>query len=303
METSPAYLNGRWVTQADLQIPFYDAGFVLGATVTEQLRTFAGELYQLDDHIRRLIHSLEVVGIEPQESAQQLADIACEAVTRNWSTVPAGSDLGLGIFITPGPYSTLAPSGPRQPTVCVHTYRLPFEFWATRYDEGQPVVVTDVRQVPTVCWPADLKCRSRMHYYLADREAEQRQPGARAVLLDTDGNVSEASTASVMMYRANEGLVAPIGEKILPSISRMVLKSLAGQEGIPVIERDIAGDELASADEVMLASTTVCMLPVLQVDGLQVGTGRPGPVYRKLLDAWSRSVGLNIPEQAFRFGI
>ena len=85
-------------------LPIYDAGFVLGATISEQLRTFGGRLFRLEEHLARLAHSLEIVGVRPQLSLEQLGEAARELVARNHPLLAAGDDLGLSMFITPGPY-------------------------------------------------------------------------------------------------------------------------------------------------------------------------------------------------------
>src|SRR4029079_9062840 len=100
-----AYHRGQWIPASQAVIPVYDAGFVLGATVTEQLRTFRGELFRLPEHLERLRASLELSGIEPQESLSDIADIAARIVAHNFPLVHPDDDLGLCLFITPGPES------------------------------------------------------------------------------------------------------------------------------------------------------------------------------------------------------
>jgi branched-subunit amino acid aminotransferase/4-amino-4-deoxychorismate lyase len=140
-----------------------------------------------------------------------------------------------------------------------------------------------------------------MHFYLADRRAAQRHPGARAVLLDEDGYVAEASTANVLAYLKDEGLVSPPPEHILFGVSVHVVQELAARLGIPFITRPLTVDELRSADEAMLTSTSVCLLPIVECNGQPIGDGRPGAVYRQLLQAWSDMVGLDVAAQALRF--
>jgi branched-chain amino acid aminotransferase len=296
-----AYLNGRFLPAAQLAVPVHDAGFVQGAAVAEQVRTFAGRLFRLPQHLERLARSLAIVGIAPQHGPDELAQAAERVAAENHRLLAAGDDLGLSIFVTPGPYASLAPRGVAGPTVAMHSYPLPFRLFARKYREGETARIVGVRQVPSECWPAELKCRSRMHYYLADREARLAEPGARAILLDGEGAVSEASTANVVAYFANEGLVSPPREKILAGISIGVLAELADAESIPLGYRDLRPEELARADEVFLCSTSPCLVPVVRLDGRPVGSGSPGPAFAKLLAAWSRLVGVGIAEQAERF--
>jgi branched-subunit amino acid aminotransferase/4-amino-4-deoxychorismate lyase len=139
-----------------------------------------------------------------------------------------------------------------------------------------------------------------MHYYLADRAAAAQRPGARAILLDQDGFVAEASTANVLLYREGEGLVSPPHDHILAGVSLGVVRELAGQIGVPFITRPLSVAELHAADEAMLTSTSICVLPIVECDGRAVGNGNPGPIYRRLLTAWSELVGLDVAEQARR---
>jgi branched-chain amino acid aminotransferase len=169
------------------------------------------------------------------------------------------------------------------------------------YDEGQTLVTTSVRQVPSECWPAELKCRSRMHYYLADHEARVKEPGARALLLDLHGRVTEASTANLFIYNQGEGLISPPRERILPGISMAVLEELAAGLKLPFLHRDLSVAEVAAAEEVMLCSTSPCVWPCVRLNGRQIGSGRAGKVARLLLAAWSELVGIDIPGQSQRF--
>ena len=210
---------------------------MLGATVTEQLAApFRGELFRLPEHLERFKHSLEIVGIKPQESLTDIAEIAQRIAHHNFGLVAPGDDLGLCIFATPGGYVPMAEEQIGTPILALHSYCLPFHLWADKYESGLALATTPTQQVPPECWPAELKCRSRMHYYLADREAAKLDPGARALLLDRQGFVSETSTANVVAYFASEGLVSPPRSQVLPGISLQVLIELAGRLNIPFVE-------------------------------------------------------------------
>jgi branched-subunit amino acid aminotransferase/4-amino-4-deoxychorismate lyase len=208
----------------------------------------------------------------------------------------SGDDWSLVALVTPGKTQDAA-----QPTVCVHGSPLTFGSWVQKFDEGVALRIVSIRQVPPNCWPPEMKCRSRMHYYLADREAAQLESDSRALLLDQDGFVGEASTANVVCYFRDRGLVTPRLGKVLPGITQEVLFELAGGLGMARVEDDIAPEQLVAADEVYLTSTSVCLLPVARIDGRPIGAGKPGPVFRQLLGAWTRHVGVDIAEQARKF--
>jgi branched-subunit amino acid aminotransferase/4-amino-4-deoxychorismate lyase len=89
----------------------------------------------------------------------------------------------------------------------------------------------------------------------------------------------------------------------LSGVSLAVVRELAAREGVPFVTRPITADELRSADEAMLASTSICVLPIVNCDGRPIGSGLPGLVYRRLLAAWGRMVGLDVADQARRFAV
>jgi branched-subunit amino acid aminotransferase/4-amino-4-deoxychorismate lyase len=295
MESLWAYWNRRWTDANDVCVAVDDVGFLQGATVTERFRTFRGQVFRLDEHLERLRHSLEIVGLPVDDIAGQIAQAVPEFVERNRSRLESDDDWSIAAFATPGVVGT------GQPTVCVHGNPLPFHLWASHYSTGLSVVVSDIRQIPPACLPPQLKCRSRMHFYLADRRAAATQPGARAILLDENGYVAEATTANVLIFRDREGLVSPPHDHILFGVSLGVVQELAARLHIPFVTRNVTVEEFRSADEAMLTSTSVCLLPIVQCDAQTYGDGRPGPIYRRLLAAWNDLAGIDIADQARRY--
>ncbi len=284
-----AYFNGQFIDESQIGISPHDAGFLLGVTVTERLRTFGGKLFGVERHFQRLQRSINLVGLEHHVDLEQLQAATEQLVTQHLQqgSVP---DTGVCIFVTPG-------ISPDKPTQCIHTYELLFDEFAQLYTQGQPLSTCDIRQVPGNCWPSELKCRSRMHYFLADQQAQAKNPRSRALVCDQEGYVAEATTANVLMYRKDEGLVSPKLDRILPGVSLSFLEQLAGQLSLPMHYRNIGVDELYDSDEILLCSTSPCVVPVLEVDGRPIGD-QPGPTFRSLIDAWSQQVGIDIVAQA-----
>lgn len=296
-----AYLNGHLVPASQAGIAPYDQGFALGVTVSEQLRTFAGRIFRAEEHLQRLENSLRIVGLELPTSAAVWLAAANELAARNHRLLPSGSDLGMAWFVTPGHSVHQSPAGNRGPTFGMYTFPLPFRAWASKYTQGDHLVTSTVRQVPADCWPVELKCRSRMHYYLAEQDVLQRMPGARPLLLDQAGLVNETPTANVMVVRSEREIYSPPRANILPGITLAVVEELALDLGFEFIECGLAPEELAAADEVLLTSTPFCLLPVVRFNEQSIGQGQPGPVFAQLLKAFSALAGLNIAAQAVRY--
>jgi branched-subunit amino acid aminotransferase/4-amino-4-deoxychorismate lyase len=285
---------------SEAHLKIYDAGVVLGATVTEQIRTFRKRLYKLDEHLDRLFHSLRYAQIEISLTREELASVSRELVVHNARLLDDDAELGLIQFVTAGEHAayagmarTLLNAGS---TVCVHTFPLPFERWANHVKRGAHLVTPSVRHVPPQCYDPKMKYRSRMHFYLADKEAQQVDPDAAALLLDLDGNVTETAAANFLMVKRGT-IISPPAIHILPGISRATVIELAGKMSIPFVERAVQVLDVLNADETFTSSTPYCLMPVTRVNGVAIGDGEPGPVFRRLVEAWSLEVGLDIQKQ------
>lgn len=292
-----AWVNGAFIPRHSLSLPVGDAGFVLGATVTEQLRTFRGRLFMADAHQERLRESVQIVGIDPGRALAEVFAAAEEIAARNHAAGPVDDDLGLVIFVTPGDQPSQHGGRGGMPRTVIHTFPLAFRLWADAYEHGVPLRSVSVRQVPDACWPVQAKVRSRLHYFLADREAHAAEPGAKAVVCHLDGRVSETSTANIAIVRDGTILAPPMADA-LAGVSLRCAENLAASLGLPWTTRSLTEMDLAAADEILLTSTPNCILPATRFNGRSIGTGRPGAIYQRLLAAWSEQVGLDIATQA-----
>lgn len=300
MPEALAYLNGRIspISQANLSI--FDLGLVMGASVTEMARTFRHQAFRLPEHVARLFRSLRCVGFEIDLTPETCVDLALELIEHNARQIPDRHDLGVVLFVTAGmnPTYTSGPGMPahRKPTVCVHTFPLPFELWASKFDTGQHLVTPSIRHIPAECLDPKIKARSRMHWYLADEQARLVDPKASALLLDNQGCISETSSANVFIIE-DRTISTPTGRNTLAGISQSVVAHLADHLGLEFRQRDIQLYDVINADEVFTTSTPYCILPVTRINQKPIGSGVPGPLFQQLLQAWNGVVGLDILEQ------
>lgn len=294
------YLNGKLVPASQAHLAIFDAGIVLGATVTEMTRTFRQEPYRLDDHLDRLFRSLKYTRMDVSITKAELASVSRELIAHNAKLIDQEDELGLIHFVTAGEFPVYAGSAGRAarltPTVCAHTFPMPFELWVNKLDTGSHLVTPSIRHVPPQCYDPKMKYRSRMHYYLADKEAQLVDPDASALLLDLDGNVTETGGANFLIVERGT-IVSPTLTNTLPGISRATVIELAKKLGIPFVEKDIQVHSVMNADEAFTATTPYCILPVTKINGVPIGDGKPGPIWRKLLAAWSDLVGVDIEAQ------
>lgn len=295
-----AFLNGDYVPLSAAQLSVFDMGIVHGAAVTENVRTFHLRPFRLDTHLERLFHSLRYVGFQPPQGREELAAIVDRLIAHNGRLIPAGHELGVILFVTAGThvgYVGLTGGVPDAPTVCVHTFPLPFELWADRYQTGVPLVTPGVRQIPADCIDPRVKSRSRLHWFLADRQARRVDPQAIPLVLDHAGRLTETSAGNIFIVRG-ETLLTPPAQVSLGGVSQATAGELARRLGRNVIEAELTLFDALTADELLVTSTPYCILPATRVNGQSVGDGRPGPTFAALIAAWNDLVGLDIIVQS-----
>jgi len=294
------YLNGRFVPESDAHISIYDMAVVLGATITEMMRTFNGKPYRLDDHIARLQRSLQYARIDIPMSPEELSAATMRVIKNNQQFLEEGCELSICYFVTGGEFRGYAGSAGRAPrtgpTVCIHTFPLPFHLFAAKMQYGAHAVTPSIRAIPPQCVDPKMKCRSRMNFFLAEKEAQLVDPDAICLMLDLNGYVTESTGSNFLLVEKGK-LVSPPPEAILWGISRQTVIELAQQLGIPYEERLFGVYDVMNADEAFTTTTPYAMCPVVKINGAPIGTGKPGPMFKRLIDAWSQIVGVDILRQ------
>jgi branched-subunit amino acid aminotransferase/4-amino-4-deoxychorismate lyase len=136
--------------------------------------------------------------------------------------------------------------------------------------------------------------RARMFWWIAEQEAKQIEPGASALLLDPEGFVTETAAANFLVVRGGT-VVTPPRRSVLGGISLRVVEELCGGLGIPFEEKPLTLAECQAADEAMITCTAYCVAGVRRLHGAELPW--PGPVWQRLLAAWSEQVGVDIAAQ------
>src|SRR5262249_3573821 len=186
-----------------------------------------------------------------------------------------------------------------EPTVIVECTPLPLEARAKLFRDGIDVVVPATRRTP----PESFSPRAKSHNYLnmivADHEAHALNPESWAVLLDHSGNLAEGLGCNIFLVREGR-LLTPTARKVLPGVSRATVIELAQGLDIDVAEQDLDLYDAYTADEVFLTSTSLCLCPVRSVNGTLIGDQPPGPVTKRLIDAYAKLVGCDFVAQYLR---
>ncbi len=270
--TDIAYFNGSFLPRADVRISPDDRGFLFADGVYEVIRSYGGRLFALEPHLRRLADGLAALGITGVE-AHAVGGIARELLVRNGRTA---DDALVYVQITRGaaPRSHAFPDPPPRPTAYASV--TPFK------PKADPARGVSVITVPDLRWTrCDIKAVALLPNCLAAQRA--REAGALEAVFVRDGVAIEGTATSFFAVLAGEVRTAPRSNYILPSVTRAMTLELCAEHGIPHSETPIRLDDLAAADELFLASTTVEVMPIVQVDGRPIGGGVPGPVAARLL--------------------
>ena len=299
MSNYEAYFNGEWVPVEEVVIGSIDRGFVVGDVVFDVERTFHGRLFRLDEHIERLYQSLNYIRIDPGLTIDEMREICEEAVQRNVSNLETAGDFIVSQFVTRGTGYKPWDTGP--PTVCVKVGPVPLHRYAPIYGDGLHASIVRTQSLSPQTTDPRLKHNNRMNFTLAMLEANDVALGAVPILTDEYGNITEEAESNVFIV-TNGIIRTPAGRAIQRGISRRTILDLAAELGIPAFEEDISPFDFYSADEAFLTSTYYCMLPITTADHRPVGAGKPGPVTKKLLGAWGDMVGVDIAEQATKYG-
>ena len=296
MNAPLAYLNGRFLPFHEASLPLHDAGFASGATVVDNARTFRQKLFRWSDHLARFRRDCEACYVPLEATDEQLTAAAEELVAHNAKLLPPGGELQLVTFATPGPlgfYLGEANTGP--PTLGMNSYPLPFARYRPYFAEGATlVVVGGVGARQDAILPPTVKHRSRMNWYVADHRARKMSGVPHALAVSSEnGTLTETSVANLLAVI--EGVVvSPPRERILDGISLRVTKELCGKLGIGFREEPIPISDVG-VSELMLTGTAFGLAGARTIDGRELNW--PGPVFTKLLAAWSDLVGIDIAKQ------
>ncbi len=180
-----------------------------------------------------------------------------------------------------------------KPTFVMHTFPLPFHLWRGGFLDGFHCVTPAPRHWPPQCLSSKIKNRNRLHMWIGDREARLVDPQAVGLYLDIQGNITETGGSNFVIYRAGK-VISPRHTNILWGISLTVLSEILHDMGIPLVQEDIQVFDVINAEEAWMPSSPYCLAPVTKINGLPIGSGQPGALWRKILTRWSEVVKKDI---------
>ena len=281
------WLNGEFIPRSEARVSIKDAGFMGGYVVFDTTRSYDGKIFRLRDHLERFYRSLHYTRLDPGMTMDEMEELTLEVGRRNESVREPGDDYCITQIVT----RSDGVSDPPKPTVCIWVYPLDIERYTPLLQKGIHLVISRIRSFDPDQVDPKVKHKSRMSFSMAEREIQNADPDARALLLDAEGNITEGTGFNIFVVK--DGVLrTPTERNILQGISRMVTLELAEQLQIPMRQEDIQPYDLYNADEAFITSTPWGIMPVRQADFRTVGDELPGPMVNQLQAAWSEMVGL-----------
>jgi branched-chain amino acid aminotransferase len=288
-----AYYNGAMLPESEVRIPFRDLAWMRGIGVYDTERTFNGQVFKLREHLERLWRSLAYIRVEPPLPMDELEKVTLEIARRNVEIV--GEDIWVSQRVSAG--VPVAQGGDGKATIVVEALPLPFAARAPFYRDGVRVVTPTVRRTPPWALSPQAKSVDLLNLWVADHEVLDLDPKAWPILVDENGCLTEGAGANIFLVRDGR-LYTPRARYVLPGITRATTIELAAELGIPVVEDDLDLFAAATADEIFITSTSLCICPVASINGIPTQDRTiPGPVTRGLQDAFRELVGVDFVGQ------
>jgi D-alanine transaminase len=273
-----SYLNGDFVPLREARISPLDRGFLYSDGVYEVMPVYGGRPFRFDAHATRLTRSLAAIQMEDPHTRAEWRELLGTLISRNgggdqyiyWQ-VTRGAELGRN-------HAPL-PKIPR--TVFAFCAPLPVTSPDTLEKGVKCVTAEDTR------WArCDVKSVSLLANILL-RQAAVEANAAETILL-RDGQLMEASASAVHIVTGGVIVSPPNSRRILPGTTRSAMEEVATRAGISYRADPVSEQELRGADEVWISAATREVQAVTQLDGKPVGTGKPGPVWRRIYEEWQR---------------
>ena len=274
------YIDGKFYPKAEAKISVFDHGFLYGDGIFEGIRLYQGCVFRLDEHLERLEMSAKALCLDMPWSRQEIAEIVCESCRRNQLTdgyirlvVSRGfGDLGLS-----------PKNCPKPSIICIaDSIKLyPEELYTT----GMRIITAPTRRISPAALPPMIKSLNYLNNIMAKMEAQQHG-FHECLMLYEQGYVAECTGDNVFLIHKGRLLTPASHAGALVGITRQVALEVAGALGIPTVETNITRYDVWNADECFLTGTAAEVIPVVEIDGRKVGAGTPGPVTKRLTDAF-----------------
>ena len=272
------YLNGDYLPETEAKVSVFDRGFLMADGVYEVTSVLDGKLIDFDGHAVRLQRSLDELEMAHPSSKEELLEVHRELVRRN--------DIIDGMIYlqitrgNPGDRDFAYPAQPVAPTVVLFTQGKPGMADSPMAKTGMKVI-----SIPDQRWGRrDIKTVQLLYPSMGKMMA--KAAGADDAWMVEEDVVTEGTSNNAYIVKGNTIVTRHLGHEILHGITRAAVLRMAREAQMQVEERPFTIAEAQAADEAFITSASTFVMPVVEVDGAPVGTGRPGPVAARLREIY-----------------
>jgi len=278
------YIGGKLYDKADAKISVYDHGLLYGDGVFEGIRSYAGRVFRLKEHVDRLYESALSIHLQIPISREEMARAVVDTLAANKLI-----DAYIRVVVTRGAGSLgLDPRKTTDPQIIIITDAISL-YPPELYEHGLKIVTAGTMRNH----PSALNPRIKSLNYLNNIMAKVEGTNAgclEALMLNHKGEVAECTGDNIFIVRKGALHTPPIDAGILEGITRDAVIELARGAGLTVHERTMDRHDVYTADECFLTGTAAEVIPVVECDGRAIGTGKPGPVTKDLLQRFHKLV-------------
>jgi len=270
------FIDGKYYSERDAKVSVFDHGLLYGDGVFEGIRAYHGHVFKLKEHIDRLFYSAKAILLEIPMSHAALMEATVETCRANKLR-----DGYIRLVVTRGVGTLgLNPRSCKRPSVIIIADKIqlyPPEY----YQRGLDIVtVPTTRNLHSALNPA-IKSLNYLNNILAKIEANNAGV-EEAVMLNAEGFVAECTGDNLFIVKNRALFTPPLSAGALYGITRQTVIELAEEAGLKVSEPNLTRYDLFNADECFLTGTGAELIPVVKIDGRVIGTGKPGPITRRL---------------------
>lgn len=279
--TEYIYIDGSFYTKENAKISVYDHGLLYGDGVFEGIRAYNGRVFRLDQHIDRMYDGAKAICLTPPLSKKQMKEAILDTLRKNKL-----KDAYIRPIITRG-VGNLGLDPRKCPKAGVIVIA---ETWGAMYgdlyEKGLTGVSVSVRRNAPEALPTNIKSLNYLNNILAKIEANEKG-GDEAIIFDIRGNISEGSGDNIFIIK-NGRILTPFVQYNLNGITRGAVFEICEKLKIPMIEANLGYFDLYTADELFVTGTAAEIAPMTNVDGRVIGDGKPGPITKKLMKAYTK---------------
>ncbi|HHY42953.1 MAG TPA: branched-chain-amino-acid transaminase [Thermoanaerobacterales bacterium] len=278
------YVNGEFFPKEEAKISVFDHGFLYGDGVFEGIRAYNGRVFKLKEHIDRLYNGARGIMLDIPLTKEEMTEVVLETIRRNQL-----KDAYIRLVVSRGTGDLgLDPRKCQKPTIICIADKIVL-YPEKLYTEGMEIITAATRRNRPEGVNPQMKSLNYLNNILAKIEANLAGV-PEAMLLNTEDYVAECTGDNIFIVRDGVLITPPPYVGILIGITRNTVMELAEKLGIKVEEKVFTRYEVFTADECFLSGTAAEAIPVVKVDGRPIGDGKPGPITKKIIDAFKELI-------------